>query len=162
MSKKKQFIEERIDYHIKEISQKFIQAGISGVCLYASAILKEKLDMEGISLNFVPGYLQTNRGGGEVFRHVWLELNEIIYDVSIDILKNVSWQSLNVKYLYHKTLPHNLRRTDIMTDVLEHGISLYQINPYDFWSEFDNCKRPEIHNLIAPTINKLRDSFLDE
>jgi hypothetical protein len=161
MSTTKQFIEERIFFHMKEISQSFIQAEISSMCLYASALLKERLAFEGISMKLVAGYLLTNRGQGEVFRHVWLEHNDTIYDVSIDILKKVAWKSNNIKYKHQKTLSYNLKRTDSNNDQLEYGISLYQRNPFVFWSEFDNCTMPEIHNQIAPVINKLRDSFLD-
>jgi len=160
MSKSEETTEERIFRHMKEISQSFIKAKLSGVCLYASALLKERLEMEGVSMKMVAGYLQTNRGQGEIFRHVWLEKNGNIYDVSIDILKSVSWKASKINFRHHQTLPSHLHRTDTNTDILEYGISLYQSNPYDFWSEFDNCTVPEIHNQIAPVINKLRDSFL--
>jgi len=153
-------IEERIAHQMKEIGQAFIKARISGMCLYASALLKESLEREGIEMKLVPGYLQTNRGVGELFRHVWLERDGNIYDVSIDILKNVSWESPKVKFQHHKICPSNLRRTDKNAESLEYGISLYQSDPYTFWSEFDSCTMPEIHRQIAPVINKLRDSFL--
>ena len=160
MSNTKQSIRETIFHYMKEISQAFIKAKISGMCLYASVLLKEKLDMEGISLKFIPGYLQTDRGAGELFRHVWLELNDDIYDVSVDILKNVSWRSQKVKFIHHKTLPSKFSRTDQNNNFLDYGITLYQSNPFHFWSEFDNCTVPEIHQQIAPVVNKLRDSFL--
>jgi hypothetical protein len=151
--------EERIGRHMKNISQHFIKARIASVCLYASALLKERLEMEGVSMKMVAGYLQTTRGKGEIFRHVWLEKNGIIYDVSIDILKNVSWTGY-VQFQHHRTLLPHLRRTDTNFEDLERGISLYQLSPYDFWSEFDSCTASEIHRTIGPVINKLRDSFL--
>jgi hypothetical protein len=160
MSSTKTETQNRIFNVMKEISQAFIDAGLSGVCLYASALLKEKLDMEGISMILVPGYLQTNRGSGELFRHVWLELDDNIYDVSLDILKKISWKSQKVSFKHHKNLPLHLSRTDLNNNVLEYGISLYQTNPYNFWSEFDHSTMTEIHKHIAPVINKLRDSFL--
>src|SRR5438874_13164475 len=123
MSLTKKKAEKIIFHHMKEISQPFIKARISGMCLYASVLLKEKLDREGISMELIPGYLQTDRESGEVFRHVWLERDGNIYDVSIDILKNVSWKNSNIKFKHHKTLPSQLYRTDTIGNVLEYGIS---------------------------------------
>ena len=103
---------------------------------------------------------QTNRGYGELFRHVWLESDDNIYDVSINILKNVSWKDHKVQFKHHKILPPDLRLTDQSNDTLDYGIALYQSSPFNFWSEFDNCIKPEIHQKIEPVINQLRDSFL--
>lgn len=150
----------RIQSYMTQISQALIKARLSGMCLYASVLLKEKLLMDGIVLTLVPGYLQTDRGRGELFRHVWLEDDtKNIYDLSLDVLKVVSWQSDKVKYQHHKTIPSHLKRTD-HNATLDYGISLYQRDPYQFWSEFDNCNMPDIHRHIAPVINQLRDMFL--
>lgn len=147
--------------HMNSISQALIKAGISSMCLYASVLLKERLAREGIFLTLVSGYLQTDRQHGEIFRHVWLENNGKRYDVSIKVLKKVSWNNVKVKFKHHETLPSNLRHMIKSEPALEYGIRLYQSDPYKFWSEFDNCDQPQLHRHIAPVINQLRDAFLD-
>src|ERR1700722_16126959 len=97
----------QIAVYMKQISQALIKAGISSMCLYASVLLKERLSREGIFLTLISGYLQTNRQHGEIFRHVWLEHNGKIYDVSIKVLKKVSWNNVKVKFKHHKILPSN-------------------------------------------------------
>ncbi len=155
----------QIQAHMKTISQAFINAGLSSLCLYGSVLLKEQLKFEGIETQLVAGYLQTNRGRGEVYRHVWLEYQKQIYDVSLEVLQEVSWKSCPhpVLYMYHYQPPALLPRTEpslVDKESFEYGIQLYNLNPFRFWSEFDNSKSP-IHQQIAPIINKLRDLFVN-
>jgi hypothetical protein len=148
----------RIQQLMRTVSQAFIKAQLSGVCIYASALIKEKMLQEGIVMQLVTGYLQINRG--PCYRHAWLEWNGSIYDASIDILRQVDWKSDFVSYTYLTAVP----KSAIVYDdpKLEYGLRLYQQDPYQFWSEFDTCDTtdPQIRGL-SMVINYLRDTLWD-
>lgn len=153
---------------MKTIAYGFVQSQLTGMCLYGSVLLKEQLAREGIEMSLVAGYLQTDRGIGELYRHVWLEDGKGgIYDIGWLILsqKSACWNQTHVKH--HRKMPPMGIRTDLQTQdqvemakALEHGIELYMRDAYGFWSEFDGCDKQEMKSLRL-VINRIRDSFLD-
>jgi hypothetical protein len=153
---------------MKTIARGFVQAQLPGMCLYGSVLLKEQLAREGIEMILVAGYLQTDRGEGELYRHVWLEDGKgHIYDIGWLILSDLTTSVHQCNVRHHRKLPSITLRTDLQTPdqveiahALEHGIGVYMRDAYEFWSEFDGCEKVEMKK-VGPVINKIRDSFLD-
>ncbi len=150
------------------IAKGFIKAQLTGMCLYGSVLLKEQLAREGIEMELVAGYLQTDRGEGELYRHVWLEDGKgHLYDIGWLILCELTTSVHGCQVRHHRKLPSMAIRTDLQTleqmetaQALEHGIELYRRDSYGFWSEFDSCDQSAVQGL-GYVINQIRDSFLD-
>src|SRR3990167_2152159 len=97
--------EDRLLYHMKLITNAFIEAKITRMCIYSSALLIERLNFEGINSKLVVGYLQTQTQEHEEFcRHVWVESNGFIYDSMVNVLKEI-WKDSAFKYQHFHTLP---------------------------------------------------------
>jgi hypothetical protein len=140
----------------RKITQIFIDAKVSSICLYSAILLKEALCMNGIQSSLVCGFMKTTRGQGEFFQHVWLNVQGHDFDPSLGVLHRISWAGQNVGYSYH--LEPEFPRTDSSADDLQVAVATYALSPMDFWNGFDNSTDPR-HSAISQVINQIRDKL---
>lgn len=140
-----------------EINKVFTENNLTGMCLYSSILFYERLKFIGINnIELVLGIIKSNYNGGELFPHIWVEIDNKIYDIGLSVIINNRKDIKGIIYNHKYNEMNNENYNDLYK-----GLELYKKSSYEFWASFDGISDNTFNATYKSYINTLRDYFIN-